>query len=289
MQEIPSLKFESNYPEIDGIEIVSIEKIFPTNNFLNINFKKPHKFHFYSLFFYTSGKGHQMIDFEWYPVKKDNAVLIAKNQVISFNTTEQLKGFCLFFSPEYLEKHVGNLPKELLSGLFSPQLFNPVIQTSNNTIGEYIRLLQQEFYTKQNGNKSTIISSLFVIILTKVAQITEKQLPEIKNESHLRVFSKFTALLEEKFTESRNASFYAQELAITYKHLNTICKKIINKTAKQYIDDYIILEAKRSLVNSEITSSELSYALGFNEPTNFIKYFKKHAGLTPKSFKYQLL
>ena len=87
---------------------------------------------------------------------------------------------------------------------------------------------------------------------------------------------------------SRNAEFYANQMNITYKHLNEICKEIINSTAKQFIDDFVLLEAKRQLTNSGIRSTDLAYQLGFREPTNFVKYFKKHTGLTPNQFKSSL-
>ncbi|MBI0400047.1 helix-turn-helix transcriptional regulator [Cyclobacterium marinum] len=50
------------------------------------------------------------------------------------------------------------------------------------------------------------------------------------------------------------------------------------------MDDFIILQAKRNLINSTTNSAELAYKLGFEDPTNFTKYFKKNTGLTPKSF-----
>ena len=87
------------------------------------------------------------------------------------------------------------------------------------------------------------------------------------------------------FTESRNADFYAKKMNITYKHLNVICKEVVNITAKRFIDEFVILEAKRQLINSAVKSTELAFSLGFEEPTNFIKYFKKFTGLTPNRFK----
>ncbi len=57
----------------------------------------------------------------------------------------------------------------------------------------------------------------------------------------------------------RNADYYAEQLNITYKHLNVVCKAIVKSTAKQYIDDFVILEAKRNLINSSIKSTELAY------------------------------
>ena len=54
--------------------------------------------------------------------------------------------------------------------------------------------------------------------------------------------------------------------------------------SQKVIDDYIILQAKRNLINSSLKSTELAYKLGFEDPTNFTKYFKKNTGLTPNSF-----
>ena len=51
------------------------------------------------------------------------------------------------------------------------------------------------------------------------------------------------------------------------------------------INDFIVLQAKRKLINSDIKSAQLAHFLGFEDPTNFTKYFKKLTGLTPKSFK----
>ena len=100
----------------------------------------------------------------------------------------------------------------------------------------------------------------------------------------MNLFKKFNSLIEQNIAKSRSADFYANELAITYKHLNLICKELVNKTAKNVIDDFLILKAKRNLINTTMKSNELAFKLGFEDPTNFTKYFKKHTGLTPKEF-----
>ena len=123
------------------------------------------------------------------------------------------------------------------------------------------------------------------IIFSKLERLKQYQTFNLKRSDKLNKFLDFKSLLEIHFNKSRNADFYAEKLNITYKHLNTICKSIIALTAKQFIDEYIILEAKRLLVNSEIKSTELAYFLGFEEPTNFVKYFKKHTKFTPNQFK----
>lgn len=53
------------------------------------------------------------------------------------------------------------------------------------------------------------------------------------------------------------------------------------------IDDRVMLEAKRLLAHTQDTIKEIGYTLGYDEPTNFIKYFKKHNGQTPVEFREQ--
>ncbi len=69
------------------------------------------------------------------------------------------------------------------------------------------------------------------------------------------------------------------------KKLNRITQSIINKTSKEFIDDRVVLEIKRLLLHSHESVKEISYQLNFDEPTNLVKYFKKHTGISPAGFK----
>ncbi len=160
---------------------------------------------------------------------------------------------------------------------------------SSNT-SNYIHLLFDEFYKDRDEfNKMNIIDSLYTIIFSKLEQLKQYQTFHLKENSRLETFLKFKSLLERHHSLSRNADFYAQKMNITYKHLNIICKEIVDTTAKQFIDEFVILEAKRKLISSTIKSTELAYSLGFEESTNFVKYFKKHTGLTLNTFKRQYI
>jgi AraC-like DNA-binding protein len=70
--------------------------------------------------------------------------------------------------------------------------------------------------------------------------------------------------------------------------LNTVSKTVVHQTAKAFIDSFVILEAKRLLVATTLSVKEISYECGFDEPTNFLKYFKKHTNLTPTQFRKTL-
>ena len=290
-KEIPNITFESKSPKVKGIEIITIESLIQRKDELNHFPEKAHQLDFYLLVFYTKGDTEHLVDFVWHKAKKNSIFYLSKGQVNAFKFNKGLKGFIILFTEDYFKTQINKLPKNAVIRLFTSHLFAPKIQIpeSSNT-SNYIHLLFEEFYSdKDVFNKKNIVDALYTIIFSKLEQLKQYQTFHLKENSKLESFLKFKSLLERHYKKSRNADFYAQHMHITYKHLNSICKEVVDTTVKQFIDEFIILEAKRKLINSAIKSTELAYSLGFEESTNFVKYFKKHTGLTPNSFKKQYI
>lgn len=286
-KEIPNIQFESSYARVKGIEIITIENLVQRKDNLNHFPEKAHQLDFYMLVFYTEGETEHLVDFIWHKVKKNTLFYLTKGQINAFKFNDTLKGYLIIFTEDYFKSQLNKLPKNAVIRLFTSHLFSPKIQIpESSNVPHYIDLFYDEFYKeKVSFNKENIISSLYTVLFSKLEQLKKHQTFYLKESEKLEVFLKFKSLLERFYTESRNADFYAQKMNITYKHLNIVCKEIVAVTAKQFIDEFIILEAKRKLVNSSIKSTELAYSLGFDEPTNFVKYFKKYTGLTPNKFK----
>ena len=99
----------------------------------------------------------------------------------------------------------------------------------------------------------------------------------------------FRDYLEEEFQNNKQVGYYAERLHVTKKRLNLATTDILGITPKQMIDARIILEAKRLLVHTNQSVKEVGFELGFEEPTNFVKYFRKHMDYTPLEFKTQNL
>lgn len=286
-KEIPHIQFEHKNATGLGIEILTLESVKNRVSSLDHNPERAHQLTFNLLVYYTKGNGKHLIDFVWHDVVENTVVYLVKGQTHAFKFKEDLQGYLIAFTDEFLNEQFNNLPKNELIRLFNPHLFSPTIQVASAPrIRTYFDLFFNEFVSNKNEHiKNNISESLFTIIFAKLEELKQDQTEHIKPSKSLDTFLKFKELVVANFSRSRNADFYASQLNITYKHLNTICKEVTQSTAKSLIDDYIILEAKRRLINSSISSSELAFQLGFNEPTNFVKYFKKFTGLTPNMFK----
>ncbi|WP_291060157.1 MULTISPECIES: helix-turn-helix domain-containing protein [unclassified Empedobacter] len=76
-------------------------------------------------------------------------------------------------------------------------------------------------------------------------------------------------------------------LYITPNHLNALCKDVLATSAGELIRSRIVLEAKRLLVNKEISVTEIAYLLNFQDASYFVKFFKKYTEFTPEQFRKQ--
>lgn len=110
---------------------------------------------------------------------------------------------------------------------------------------------------------------------------------EVKKGADLDYVMLFKDLLETNYRKLKQVSNYAKRINVTEKRLNQATSKILDKSPKQVIDERVMLEAKRLLAHTNESVKEIGFDLGFDEPTNFIKYFRKHSHSTPAKFREQ--
>ena len=95
----------------------------------------------------------------------------------------------------------------------------------------------------------------------------------------------FQKLIEKHYTEFRLPKEYVDLLFVTPNHLNALCKSTMGIQAGELIRNRIVLEAKRLLVNQDMTIIGISNELNFNDNSYFTKFFKKQVGITPEEFR----
>ena len=98
-------------------------------------------------------------------------------------------------------------------------------------------------------------------------------------------FSQFMNILGKHYTQERSVGFYAGQLNLTPKYLTTLIRKTSGRTAVEWIDDFVVLEAKNLLKYSTMSIQEIAYYLNFSNQSFFGKYFKSHTGMTPSAYR----
>ena len=150
----------------------------------------------------------------------------------------------------------------------------------------FFELLQKAHFDARTHLKAELIYTSFMALLFQITRLSVYQ-HEVFESQRFKVFLAFKQLLSEKHHVTHNANEYADKLGVSYKYLNDVCKEICSQTAKSFIDAWLLLEIKRNISEQKYTSQEIAFKMGFSEPSNFIRFFKKHTGLTPSQFQKQ--
>lgn len=101
------------------------------------------------------------------------------------------------------------------------------------------------------------------------------------------ILEKFLLLVRKHCYSERSVTFYAGKLCITPKYLSAAVKKASNKTAGDWINEYVIQEIKNLIKSTDMTMSEICYEMGFPDPSFFGKFFKRKTGMSPTDYRRQ--
>jgi len=288
--KIPEIKFNPKNHKDLGIEIIDLSDIYQRSSSELINFAtKPHRIFFHNLLYITQGSGTHFIDFNTYSVQAGSIVFINKNQVHAFDFKNQPQGKLIIFTDEFLATIFATMKTPLFTPNHLLKSYSPTFSLAKQTRSTCDALLTEISKEYQLVKTDlSFLNLLFSALLIKLTSARPHSYEQHLSESRAKTFIQFIALLDDNYTSIRDAKIYANMLNMTYKSLNQICKLATEQTTKQLIDAHIILEAKRKLSIEDIRVQQLADELGFDEVTNFVKYFKKNTLLTPSQFKKSL-
>lgn len=132
-----------------------------------------------------------------------------------------------------------------------------------------------------------MLQSYIQILYYRMLPIVLKEEESRSKYSHTRqeeIFQRFIGEVEKHYRKERSVKFYADLLCISPKYLSTVIYKISQRLAGEWIDAYVILEAKTLLKSGKLTIQQISEQLNFSNQSFFGKFFKRCAGMSPKEY-----
>ena len=251
----------------------------------------PHKHTFYHLVLFTKGGGKHSIDFKTFDVTPYQIYFMIPGQVHSWNFEGDVDGYVIHFTLPFFQSFL--LKNEYLEQFpfFSGLIDDAVIQVQPSLQQEIINLFEGIITESENPARMgmdmirTSLLQIFIRLNRTNADNKEQQLPAY-NYTLLKTFQK---LIEKNFATLKLPKDYAELLYITPNHLNAICNDLLGISAGEVIRNRILLEAKRLLINLDLSVAEIGYRLNFNDNSYFTKFFKKYAGSAPEEFRKKTL
>lgn len=243
-----------------------------------------------------SGELTVSVDLVEHTLKASNIMAVRPGHTLTgYRASEDFKGF-LIMAPLSTLNH-SLLSFSRLMSCFMYFRERPVVEITADEL-EIQQHLHSAIVKKQSSRRSpyydSILDALYQSVLYETLSIYTSRMEKDKSvKGNIRrkedVFYKFLLLVEENFQKERSVNYYAERLDITPKHLSAVAKETSGHTAGEWIDSYVILEAKLLLHNSELTIQEISTQLNFANQSFFGKYFKHHTGESPRAYRQALL
>lgn len=240
----------------------------------------------------TEGETSLTSNLQEFRLKKDSLFIFSPKHILQVQSNNRFKAHLIVIAPVFLKRI--NIDTKRMMPLFLQFGSLPCMELTHaesQSLRSFISMVEQELKGSETDFSSEIIGGLIAATIYKVGDILTHYLtehPEVDSPIHNRAeeyFRQFTELLGEHYKHERSVGFYARQLCITPKYLTTLIKRISGKSVSEWIDNYVILEAKTLLKYSNMSVQEIAYYLNFPNQSFFGSYFKRNAGMSPSQYK----
>ena len=240
----------------------------------------------------TEGETSLTSNLQEFRLKKNSLFIFNPKDILQVQSNDRFKAHLIVITPDFLKRI--NIDTKRMMPLFLQFGSLPCMELTHaesQSLRSFISMVEQELKGPETDFSSEIIGGLIAATIYKVGDILTHYLtehPEVDSPMHNRAeeyFKQFTELLGEHYKHERSVGFYARQLCITPKYLTTLIKRISGKSVSEWIDSYVILEAKTLLKYSNMSVQEIAYYLNFPQQSFFGSYFKRNAGMSPSQYK----
>ena len=222
----------------------------------------PHKHDFYQLIFIKAGRGWHEVDFTRHNVKATQAFILKPGQVHAWELAKSTKGFVVEFT------------NESLRSFFAIDLFPDVTEWDLKNLPEDLFEQMEAESLNTDRLSQAVLQGYLEVLLLKLSRDLEAPAARINVKGDLH--HQFRDLVEQHFRTEHAVEFYAEQLKTSAKSLSAKIQRLVGESAKDIIQKHLLLEAKRLLVYSHLSISEVGYELGFEDANYFSRFLKQN-------------
>ena len=241
---------------------------------------------FYTLLIVDSGSGTFQIDHEVHHLKKGRVFFVDYNQVFRFSEIQNFRGEAVLFTRSFYNLiYTGNRKIKSDTAFSHLPFYMDFAKSDFANFRVVIADIKKEFKTSALLNKEIICLLLKVAMLKYIRKTDNPEYIDFKTNRKNSYIEDFKNLVEINFKELKRTSDYSKKLTISANYLNSLIKEKLDISAETYIQNRVILEAERLLLNTDLSVTEISFELGFSDKSHFGKYFKKISEESPNNFR----
>lgn len=244
--------------------------------------KYPYRNYFYGIGLTYDGERTIKIGIEDFKVHKNSLMMIGPSIIRQWlDNHHDVDTIALFFNPDLFQSPMqGHFLSEL--AIFKPCIRH-VIDLSEKDF-DAIKGIFELLLQYKNQEKIVAATAHSLIEIATYLQSKHHQ-NTTQNTRRQSITNEFDALLLKHYLEQHDVAFYADAMSLTANHLSETIKSVTGQSAKKRIEAILLLEAKSLLKQTNMTMKEITYWLGFEDPSYFTKVFKAAESITPLSYR----
>lgn len=257
----------------------------------------PCRFHGYMAFFCIKGEFEVEINLKKFTIRKDSMFIYTPGNIVRVINIDPREKESVHFVVVAISEDLMSSTRFDFSKLYNESLRlleSPCVVINENERGlyrKYFDLIQEVSKMRMPNMRESVTALISSIFYLMGAMWTDRLTAAKKNggdEMSTRskiVLEDFLLLVRDYHTKERSLSFYADKLYLTPKYLSKLIKSVSGKSAHEWIDSFVILEAKNLLKYSDMSIKSIVYELNFPNQTTFYRFFKTKTGMTPSEYR----
>lgn len=257
----------------------------------------PCRFHGYMAFFCIKGEFEVEINLKKFTIRKDSMFIYTPGNIVRVTNIDPQEKESVHFVVVAISEDLMSSTRFDFSKLYNESLRlleSPCVVINENErelCRKYFDLIQEVSKMRMPNMRESVaalISSIFYLMgamwTDRLTAAKKNSGEEVSTRSKI-VLEDFLMLVRDYHTKERSLSFYADKLYLTPKYLSKLIKSVSGKSAHEWIDSFVILEAKNLLKYSDMSIKSIVYELNFPNQTTFYRFFKTKTGMTPSEYR----
>ena len=253
--------------------------------------QEPTRLNFILMALCLKGQAKYNIDTKDQTVKAGDLLFVSERHIVdNYSASADFECLCIMVSTEFYHGFVQSVQN--VSSLLLFSMNNPVVALTPSEVqvfSNYFHTIREKITNTGHHYRENLVKALLLAMFYDMSNViyrVEQQgkKPQMRADA---LFSQFIRLLEQNFRSIRRVSWYAEQLFITPKYLSEVVKQTSKRTPNEWIDSYVILEARVLLKTTTMSIKEIADELHFPSQSFLGKYFKEHVGVSPSEFRKQ--
>ncbi len=282
--EIRDVRYRAPSPEVGGIEVLSLAELHRRMG-SRPGLDTAQRIDFHQLLTVHRGALRHMVDFTDHTLDPGSWLWVRPGQIQQFRQSSGVTGTLVLFQPGVLDT-----PTAAQTRLEDPfgrthwQLSDEDADATGRALEHLVHAFGSTGLLPAPVRSRVLEHLLAVLLLQLTHPITPLGSPAAEGTE---TFLRFRTAVEERFTRTRHVGDYARALGYSPRTLTRATTAAAGMSAKEFIDARVVLEAKRLLAHGEDPVARIAARFGFDDASNFVKYFALRAGTTPAAFRHR--